>query len=604
LERPSLTSRATQFAAGLLLAAAFAAIQTLIGGTRLLFSFPAYAPLGLIGLLGVFWLRSRKPPPNSICLWSAVLFFGYIIARCLCSAVIYTARPDLYSVLAGILVYFFVALVFTSGRQRLSVLIFLLAFGVGQVFIGAIQFRDGNNYMPFAFLQRFDYGRRASGFYICPNHFAGLLEVLGLFGVTLVCWSRWPVWAKMLVGYGTAICYAGLVLTGSRGGYLSAAASLLALAFLSLLALRRTSSGLFFKIAGAATIAAALLIAATSLGIRQSSFLSDRVGNIVDRQNPRFDLWRGAIDEWNSSPIWGTGAGTYLYYGRRYRAAAMQLDPAEAHNDYLHLLGEYGAIGGLTFLIFLAVHLRSGWRNFQRLGPRRIALSGRLLSNNLALNIAAFCAVIAYVVHSVFDFNLHIPANVLLLALVFGILANSGMERGETSRAATAGTLRWRLLLPVLGVLLLTAAARFLPGEYFTEKARVALREERTIEAIRAASEGLKWEQRNPDLYRYLGRARTAQGSRASDLEVRRSFYEAALAAFERGWTLAPQDETFAIELGRALDALDRFAEAETWYGEALDWDPRSVSARQYYEAHLERWRNCTGAAEELPSNR
>src|SRR5439155_1500716 len=97
-----------------------------------------------------------------------------------------------------------------------------------------IQFRDGNNFMLIPFLQRFDYGRRASGFYVCPNHLAGALEVLGIFGVSLVCWSRFPTWSKLIIAYVTAVSYAGVLLTGSRGGYASTIASLIVFAGLSL----------------------------------------------------------------------------------------------------------------------------------------------------------------------------------------------------------------------------------------------------------------------------------------------------------------------------------------------------------------------------------
>src|SRR5207245_7641138 len=150
--------------------------------------------------------------------WSAAAFFAYILARAFLSPVPYLARADVYSVLGGLLVYLFVACVLVNTRGRMFILLFLLVAALAHVFIGAIQFRDGNNFMPISFLRRFDYGQRASGFYVCPNHLAGLLEVFGIFGLSMVCWSRWPAWAKLLVGYAVAASVAGWVLGGSRGG--------------------------------------------------------------------------------------------------------------------------------------------------------------------------------------------------------------------------------------------------------------------------------------------------------------------------------------------------------------------------------------------------
>ena len=98
------------------------------------------------------------------------------------------------------------------------------------------------------FLQRADYGHRASGFYVCPNHLAGVLEVLGIIGLSITCWSRWPVWSKLLIGYLVCVCYAGVALTGSRGGYLSVAASLIVFAILSLTALSAGGRNLLSEI--------------------------------------------------------------------------------------------------------------------------------------------------------------------------------------------------------------------------------------------------------------------------------------------------------------------------------------------------------------------
>jgi O-antigen ligase len=453
------------------------------------------------------------------------------------------------------------------------------------------------------FLQRFDYGRRASGFYVCPNHLAGALEVLGVFGASLVCWSRFPTWSKLLIGYITAVCYAGVLLTGSRGGYASTVTSLFVLAVLSLIVLRRAGTHLFWSIGGISALAALIIVASAMLVVKKSDYLAERAQNPLSSASIRLDLWHAAIEEWKAQPVIGTGSGTYLYYGRMFRTERMQQDPIDAHNDYLHLLGEYGAVGGVLFLFFLGAHLHNGWKNFQRLGPKRVVISNKLLSTSLALNLGALAAVAAYVVHSFVDFNLHIPANVLLLAFVFGLLANAGIQRETEDSTVPMSIWWWRALLPAAGAFLAIQCFRLLPGEYFAEHARTELRNNHPDVAIRFALRGLETEKRNPFLYQYLASAKLTRCDSLPGAGERASCYEDALSALSKARELAPSDRSFLVPLAATYDALDRFAEAEWIFYEARQWDPRSIYLNEIYKYHLYRWRasQSSPAAEQSP---
>lgn len=577
---------------GILFGATFAVIQMLIGGTRLLFSFPAYGLLGVMSIFALVSIARPKPPPNQICLLSAAVFFGYVLLRALLSPIDYLARPDIYSVLGCLVVYLFVAGVFTDSKQRTWFLFFLLTLATAHVCIGALQFRDGNNFMPFSFLERYDYGRRASGFYVCPNHLAGFLEVLGIFSLAIACWGRWPVWVKLLSLYGSGVCYLGVLLSASRGGFLSCAASFIVFLGLSLWALRRTGKQLFVKIGGVAVAAAVLLVIIGDVYSNKLLYLNDRVWTANQEANDnRIDLWKAALQQFKLEPVVGTGSGTYLFYGREFRSERTVSDPVEVHNDYLHLLAEYGIVGALGFLFFFAAHLTNGWKNFQRLGPKRIAVSTRVMSNSLALQIGALSAITAYVVHSALDFNLHIPANALLLAFVFGVIANPGVARESQAAALTKSLVGWRIALALVGVITLIQCVRLLPGEYFTERSRVALRDNDPTTSAAFAVRALATEQRNPNIYYYLGRAGMLEGNAATSPERREFLFQVALVAFEKGWALVPRDDTFPVELARLYDALGRFPEAEWMYHEAIGLDPKYAPTREHYQAHLEKWR-------------
>jgi tetratricopeptide (TPR) repeat protein len=267
------------------------------------------------------------------------------------------------------------------------------------------------------------------------------------------------------------------------------------------------------------------------------------------------------------------------------------MDPVYTHNDYLQLAAEYGIVAMVAFLAFFAAHLRRGAITARRLGPRRIGATHRVLSNAMALNLGALGAIAAYAVHSFFDFNLHIPANILLMAFVFGLLANNGVEQ----YAASAEPRSWKRIaagsaIVVLSLTLAIQIWRLAPGEFYAEQARVAVRDRQAIAGISFALQGLRFEKQNPDLYYYLGRSRVLAGEEQSSSVARDSFFLAALPAYETARRLSPLDETYWVELGLTFDSLGRFKEAEWMFTEALRLDPKSPPIRGYYTAHLERW--------------
>jgi hypothetical protein len=357
---------------------------------------------------------------------------------------------------------------------------------------------------------------------------------------------------------------------------------------------------LFWKVGGAAAAIAIVLGLIAFYGVSKSPFLSGRAQSTFETSNMRVDLWKGALEQWKLQPIVGTGSGTFMYYSRLFRTDRVQKDPIYTHNDYLNLLAEYGILSAAGLALFLGFHLRHGLQNFARLGPKRVSVSQRVLSNALALNVGALAAVSSYLVHSIFDFNLHIPANLLLMAFVFGILANDGVVRDREPSPPGLGDNLWRGLLPVLGVLLIVQCVRLLPGEYFSERARMAVRDRQPGLGIRYARAGLERDPLNPDLHYRLGVAREQFGDAMDDMGAIASFRSDAILALEQARAIAPREEIYLMELGSVLDAAGRFEEAEWIYYEALQLDPKSISLRRYYERHLELWRGPVAPKEEI----
>jgi O-antigen ligase len=578
-----------------LLGVAFSAVEYQIGGTRLLFSLPADGVFALAAILSVWDLRRSKVRPNGLCLASSALFFGYILCRAICSPVVYLAWYDEYMVLGALIVYLLTACYLTDPRRRVWLLMVLLALAIVNLAVAARQFSGGDDFMLNGFVRAVAYRGRGSGFYICPDHLAGFLEVVGSLALAMAIWSRQPFWLKLLLGYGAACCFGGILLTGSRGGALSSAAALLTLTGLGLRRAWALSPQSFVKGLVAVLVIVALVATAATAALRNSEMLSTRAEIFFDQKDIRLLLWPAAIKEFEVSPIFGTGAATYIYYGRLFRDPRVQLDPIRTHNDYLELLAEYGAVGVAGLLLFLGAHLSWGWRVFRRLSaPRQMSSAGGWGgSNALAWNIGGLAAVASFLVHSVVDFNLHIPANTYLLAFVFGVLANPGRNllTGEdlpVERFRKMDLLP-RLALPVLGLWIIVAGLPKLPGEYYCEQARVALRDKHNLLALHFAQLGLERQTQNPDLYFYLGNARQDVAGTGQDTAFSRSFREASLAPYRAGMRLFPEDSPLTLRLGEALTRLGDFSAADAVFKEVLRWDPNSSVVYTYDGFFLQR---------------
>ncbi len=568
-----------------ILALAFAAIQALIGGAKLVYGLPSYTLFAIAGLLLLAIRPSRdQAGPRLACLVSAILFAVYVCVRAQFSPVEYQARYDFFMALGALIAYLAGAVHLTGAGRRHALIAVLLVYAVTHVVVGVIQFTQGDNYMLLPWIYRPDYGWRASGFYICPNHLAGLLEVLGLIALSICCWGRCRGSLRMCAGYAFAICLAGIALTGSRGGWLSTAFGLLIFAIISFWAVRKLRRKLFLPMLVAGVVGLAVLIGGALTVMKTSDSIRIRLGQVYDPTNMRLLLWEAAIKQFHLQPVVGTGAGTYIYYGRQFRAKEVQNDPIHVHNDYLELLCEYGLVGAVLCLGFLGFHLHSGIAGMRRIVRRKLEPAYRMQSNEFALLVGTLSAVAALIAHSAIDFNLHIPANTLLVAFLFGILANPEADAVRHSKP-----LPWqRFLAPATALILLGFALPLIRGEYHGERSRVALRDRMYPEALAHAGRALSHEKNNADLYYYRGEAQHFLGLFTQDESERYKRHVAAAEDFARGLEIFPQDLRLLLKLGRTLDNLGRFKDADPYFDRAFIADPNFGNVYAYYGLHLQ----------------
>jgi O-antigen ligase len=115
----------------------------------------------------------------------------------------------------------------------------------------------------------------------------------------------------------------------------------------------------------------------------------------------RLTIDRDALRMFAQKPILGWGLGVFPEIYPQFSSLSTNVQVGMAHNDYLQLLVEMGALGFVTVLWFLLTLFRSALKKLKR-GPP---------DSNTTMTLAAMLGVTGILVHSFVDSNLQIPAN-------------------------------------------------------------------------------------------------------------------------------------------------------------------------------------------------
>jgi O-antigen ligase len=131
------------------------------------------------------------------------------------------------------------------------------------------------------------------------------------------------------------------------------------------------------------------------------------------RASMRADSWRIFLDH----PVLGTGLGTLQAVFPPYDTLYDGKIVNHSHNDYLEALAETGSLGGLCCLWFLSVFF---FEAIQRARPSQRSFAS-------IVQFSASLGCLGFLVHSLVDFNLHIPVNAMLF-FVLALLATTQIE--------------------------------------------------------------------------------------------------------------------------------------------------------------------------------
>ncbi|MGI8559582.1 MAG: O-antigen ligase family protein [Solirubrobacteraceae bacterium] len=261
-------------------------------------------------------------------------------------------------------------------------------------------------------------------------------------------------------------------------------------------------------------------------GAIPTSNVRQRLGDV--NNNGRLQAWHVALRDFSSSPLQGTGAGTFSESWIQRRPEALSFN--QTHSLYLQMLGELGLVGfGLLMaalsLIFIA------WK--------------RGVERNRVLYGALLAAGVAWAVDAAVDWQWQMPVATLW------IFALGGASLARRDPAASGSRpMRWVTRGAVSAAVLVSAIAPALAArsESHLSASVAAFKHHDCTHAVQAADAARAWLPTRPQPFEILGYCALL----ARDAEAAVQFERTAITRDPHDWSLH-----YALALVQAASGID-----------------------------------------------
>ncbi len=125
----------------------------------------------------------------------------------------------------------------------------------------------------------------------------------------------------------------------------------------------------------------------------------------------RMTVWGGILEMIKDHPLLGAGPGTFATIYTQYQPQGLLSHYFYGHNDYLHFISE---VGLPLIVVMLWTIISLFVQGFKKLNNPSRLVRGIILG--------AMSGITAILVHSISDFNLHIPANAILFTVLAALV--------------------------------------------------------------------------------------------------------------------------------------------------------------------------------------
>lgn len=397
-------------------------LREVLNGKLRLTPSPLYLPMGLFFILIIIQLIPMPltflnfiSPHTQAMLHQTTEALNYIFGETTINS--FTISINSYTTKEKLLLYFSYAALFIVAsnyivtRNQLKRYFWLIfAVGVIQSLIGIAQYISSGSL------------EAASGTYVNPNHFGGLLILIIPFSLSYILYlahrrsgtsnlveiirqSKFS--NQLLLLFATCLMGTGLIMSQSRGALISVVASI-AIFYVLVTWKKKNQSGTLFI----AVFIAIIVIYSVWIGIDP---VIEKFSETSETLPKRTFIWQDTLAIIKDFPILGTGLGTYsLSFSLYKNIAHWPTIIQHAHNDYLELLSETGVVGFLLIMWGIVLFYMRAVSKIVKRSPSNDPLRYYVL-------LGAVSGSAGMMVHAITDFNFQIPANAYYFAFLLGI---------------------------------------------------------------------------------------------------------------------------------------------------------------------------------------
>lgn len=340
-----------------------------------------------------------------------------------------TLSLDPYSTKAAIikytifLIFFASALTFINTPKRLGKVVYTIIIFAGlMAFYGILQSLSGTDSI--YGLRLVLYGNPFAS-YVNKHHFAALMEMTIALTLGILFIQATEKDKLLLLIIAVLLMGIAIVMTGSRGGFLSLIGILFFLVLLNVIYGDKKHSddkrGFLSKkniiILGSSILLVVVLFGITVwLGAGADAVRSVGVegSDPNDFTNGRIHFWTVALDIIRNNPIIGSGLDAFGMSFTQYDTWNGQFRLEHAHNDYLQTLSDSGIVGFGLLVMFIVLLFKQGLNIIRNSNDR--------FRRGAAMGALAGCFGI--MIHSLFDFPLRTNANSFFFLMLAVIAVN------------------------------------------------------------------------------------------------------------------------------------------------------------------------------------